>query len=276
MARQKLGQHFLIKGSVLERIAAAVCPKPCELVVEIGPGRGALTAKLLERAKRVVAIEIDPYLVEHLRAKFGESGRLEVVHADVLKAGLAQWSGAPIAGNLPYYITSPILEKVTRLRPPRAVFLVQKEVADRLAAQPGSRAYGFLTVQTAVYAKARVLFDVKPGAFHPPPKVDSAVVLLEPRESEAQITGVEDFLRFVGAAFRQKRKTIRNNLEPLYPAGSWPEAGLRAEQLSLEQFQEMYRRVQSSTTVRHDDCTPTLHEDIPRGDGSGRGHRLRK
>jgi 16S rRNA (adenine1518-N6/adenine1519-N6)-dimethyltransferase len=276
MSRQRLGQHFLIKGSVLERIAAAVCPEPCDVVVEIGPGRGALTAKLLDRAKRVVAIEVDPYLVEHLRNKFGASGRLEVVHADVLEADLAQWNGAPIAGNLPYYITSPILEKVTRLRFPRAVFLIQKEVADRLAAQPGSRAYGFLTVQTAVYAKTRVLFDVKPGAFHPPPKVDSAVVLLEPREADPEIASPEDFLRFVGAAFRQKRKTLRNNLEPLYPAGSWPEAGLRAEQLSLEQFREMYQRVPKAASERHDNCTPPRHEDIPGGDGSDRVHRVLK
>jgi 16S rRNA (adenine1518-N6/adenine1519-N6)-dimethyltransferase len=242
VARQRLGQHFLIKGSVLERIAAAVCPEPCELVLEIGPGRGALTEKLLKRAKRVVAVEIDPYLVEYLRRKFAGDSRFEVTQADVLEIDLSQWGRTPIAGNLPYYITSPILEKVTRLDFPRAVFLIQKEVAERLAAKPGTRAYGFLTVQTAIRANARVLFDVKPGSFHPPPKVDSAVVLLEPRVKALEIADPDDFVRFVGQCFRQKRKTIRNNLAPVEDAAGWPEAGLRAEQLSLEQFREMYER----------------------------------
>ncbi len=242
MPRRRLGQHFLIKGSVLERIAAAICPEPCELVIEIGPGRGALTEKLLKRAGRVVAVEVDPYLVEHLRSKFAGEPRLDVVQADVLDTDLARWGRAPIAGNLPYYITSPILEKVTRLDFPRAVFLIQKEVAERLAARPGSRAYGFLTVQTAVRAEARMLFGVKPGAFHPPPKVDSAVVLLEPRSRDLGISDRDDFVRFLGLCFHQKRKTIRNNLSPLYDAGSWPEAGLRAEQLSLEQLRDMYLR----------------------------------
>jgi 16S rRNA (adenine1518-N6/adenine1519-N6)-dimethyltransferase len=240
--RQRLGQHFLIKGSILERIAAAVCPEPCGLVIEIGPGRGALTERLLKRAGRLVAVEVDANLVEHLRRKFSGEPRLEVVHADVLETDLAQWGRAPIAGNLPYYITSPILEKVTRMEVPRAVFLIQKEVAERLAAGPGSRAYGFLTVQTALRAQARILFDVKPGAFHPPPKVDSAVVLLEPRPHNLEIADRDDFVRFLKQCFRQKRKTIRNNLSPVYDAGAWPEAGLRAEQLSLEQLRSMYLR----------------------------------
>jgi 16S rRNA (adenine1518-N6/adenine1519-N6)-dimethyltransferase len=114
VARQKLGQHFLIKGSVLERIAAAACPAPVDLVIEIGPGRGALTEKLLKRAGRVVAIELDSYLAAFLREKFAAEPRLEIVEADVLQTDLSQWSGAPVAGNLPYYITSPIIEKTMR------------------------------------------------------------------------------------------------------------------------------------------------------------------
>jgi 16S rRNA (adenine1518-N6/adenine1519-N6)-dimethyltransferase len=133
---QRLGQHFLVKGSILERIAAAACPDHVELVVEIGPGRGALTEKLLHRSSRVVAVELDPYLVDHLRGRF--DSRLEVVHQDVLACDLSQWPGAPIVGNLPYYITSPILEKVARLDYTRAVFLMQKEVAQRLVASPGA------------------------------------------------------------------------------------------------------------------------------------------
>jgi len=125
VSRQKLGQHFLIRGSVLERIAAAACPTPADLVIEIGPVRGALTEKLLKRAARVIAIELDPFLVEHLRRKFADEPRLEVVHADVLATDLAQWGCAPVAGNLPYYITSPIVEQSVRLGVPRAVFLMQ-------------------------------------------------------------------------------------------------------------------------------------------------------
>ena len=245
MSRQKLGQHFLIRGSLLERIAAAVCPAPTELVIEIGPGRGALTEKLLARAARVVAIELDPFLVEHLRRKFTPEPRLEIVHADVLATDLGRWGAAPVAGNLPYYIASPILEQTARSNAPRAVFLIQKEVADRLTAQPGGRDYGFLTVQTALFATARLLFAIKPAAFHPPPKVDSAVVLLEPHHRDWGVDR-EELLRFVGRCFAHKRKTIRNNLAEFYGrdvVDGWPEAGLRAEQLSPEEFAAMYARV---------------------------------
>lgn len=248
MSRQRLGQHFLIKGSILERIAAAACPAATDLVVEIGPGRGALTERLLKRAARVVAVEVDSYLVDHLRRKFAGAAHLEVVQADVLETDLTQWGRAVIAGNLPYYITSPILEKTVRVPFARAVFLVQKEVAERLAAQPGSRDYGYLTVQTAQFARARLLFGVKPGAFQPPPKVDSAVVLLEPRE-EAPVEDAEDFLGFVGRCFAHKRKTLRNNLAEEYGSARvsiWPEAGLRAEQVSLQGFREMYARLKEN------------------------------
>ena len=242
----KLGQHFLIRGSVLERIAAAACPEPQDLVVEIGPGRGALTGKLLERAARVVAVEIDGALVEHLRRKFAGEPRLEVVHADVLATDLGQWGRAAIAGNLPYYITSPIIERTLRLDIARAVFLVQKEVAERLAATPGHRAYGFLTVATALFADVRLLSTVKPAAFHPPPKVDSAVVLLEPRRRDLGLGDREAFLRFAALCFSHKRKTIRNNLAGVYgreAVDGWPEAGLRAEQIPLERLAEMFGRL---------------------------------
>ena len=241
MSRQKLGQHFLASGPILDRIAAAVCPEACPTVVEIGPGRGALTGRLLQRAGRVIAVELDANLADDLRSRF-PADRLQVISADILETDLSPWRDAPVAGNLPYYITSPIVEKVLRLRPPRAVFLIQKEVADRLTAKPGSRDYGFLTVQTAAMASARLLFGVRPGAFRPPPKVDSAVVLLEPRATELPVGDIEQFLGFVGRCFRQKRKTLRNNLHNVPGVGDWPEASMRAEQLSLEQFVEMYSR----------------------------------
>ncbi len=244
--RPKLGQHFLTQGSILHRIAASVCPAHEDLVIEIGPGKGALTEKLLQRAGRVIAIEVDYALVEHLRRKFAGESRLHVVHGDILQTDLAQWGRAPIAGNLPYYITSPILEKTVRLDVPRAAFLMQKEVAERLVAQPGQREYGYLTVQTALFADARILFEVKPGAFKPPPRVDSAVVLLEPHGRDFAVTDRAAFLRFVGHCFRQKRKMLRNNLGPIYGnamVDAWPEASQRAEKLSLQQFAEMYRRL---------------------------------
>jgi 16S rRNA (adenine1518-N6/adenine1519-N6)-dimethyltransferase len=171
-----------------------------------------------------------------------------VVHADVLATDLAQWGRAPVAGNLPYYIASPILQQTVRSSAPRAVFLIQKEVAERLVAQPGSRAYGFLTVSTALFASAKLLFEVKPAAFHPPPNVDSAVVLLEPHHRTWDVD-IRPLLSFVGRCFEHKRKTIRNNLAEFYGRESidaWPEAGLRAEQLSIEDFIGMYARIAAS------------------------------
>ena len=218
-------------------------------MVEIGSGKGALTEKLLKCAARVVAIEVDYELVDHLRRKFAGEPRLEIVHADVLQTDLAQWGRAPIAGNLPYYIASPIIEKTVRLDVPRAAFLIQKEVAERLIARPGGPEYGYLTVQTALFADVRLLFEVKPGAFLPPPKVDSAVVLLEPRARDLGLIDPDAFLRFVGHCFRQRRKMLRNNLGPVYGKeliDAWPEATLRAEKLSLEQFVDLYRRVEKA------------------------------
>ena len=231
---------------MLERIAALVCPQREKLVVEIGPGRGALTEKLLDRADRVVAVELDAALVEHLRRKFADEPRFEIVHGDVLETDLTQWGRAPVAGNLPYYITSPILERVAAIDIPRAVFLIQKEVAQRLVAQPGARDYGFLTVRTALFADVRLRFEVKPAAFFPPPKVDSAVVTLEPRQRDLGVSDPAAFLEFVGLCFRHKRKSLRNNLVEVYGKERidvWPEARLRAEQISLEGFAEMWRRV---------------------------------
>jgi 16S rRNA (adenine1518-N6/adenine1519-N6)-dimethyltransferase len=259
VARQKLGQHFLTRGSVLERIAAAACPRASApgAIIEIGPGRGALTARLLERATRVIAIEVDPYLAAHLRTRFAGEPRLGIVEADVLATDLEQWGRLPIVGNLPYYIASPIVEKTIRQGAPRAVFLIQKEVAERLVAQPGTRDYGFLTVETALFATARLLFEVKPAAFHPPPKVDSAVVLLEPRDAKWEIEDPDDFLKFVSLCFRQKRKTLRNNLAESVGreiVDAWPEAALRAEQIPVEGFVAMYRRLQAereSATDKH-------------------------
>jgi 16S rRNA (adenine1518-N6/adenine1519-N6)-dimethyltransferase len=253
---RRFGQHFLSRKSILDQIAAAACPDSEPLVLEIGPGRGALTEPLLERAKQVVAIEVDTPLIHYLRQRFHdavEEGRLTLVEGDILKTPLDGWGRAVIAGNLPYYITSPILETVFALGDNwvRAVFLVQAEVATRIAAGPGSRDYGYLSVLAQSHARAQILFPVPRAAFHPPPKVDSAVVLLEPRN--AADFGIEDrtsFLKFAGACFRQKRKTLRNNLLSLYGKERLdllPEGRLRAEQMGIAELAALQRRLKMET-----------------------------
>lgn len=245
-----LGQHFLFTESILEKIALAACPRTEPLVIEIGPGPGGLTGHLARRAGRLIAVELDAALAEGIRGRFAGQG-VEVSEGDVLETDLAQWGEAVVCGNLPYYITSPIIERVLALGPllRRAVFLVQKEVADRITAQPGNRDYGYLSVSVQARAKAEKLFTVKPGAFKPPPKVDSAVVRLTP-QTGLECADLAGFVRFAGLCFHMKRKTLRNNLAAAYPAETLrdlPEAGLRAEQLSVAQLIDLHRRMKAAS-----------------------------
>jgi 16S rRNA (adenine1518-N6/adenine1519-N6)-dimethyltransferase len=241
---RRLGQHFLFRKSILDRIAEAACGDRVPRVIEIGPGKGALTESLLTRADKVVAIEVDPHLVHYLQQKFRDridQGDLEVIEGDVLST---DFSGAVIAGNLPYYITSPILEKVFALGESwsRAVFLVQSEVAERLAAKPGTRDFSFLSVQTQVHADPKILFPVPRDAFRPPPKVDSAVVQLE-RRNLPEVPDPSAFLKFASMCFRHKRKTLRNNLYPVYEIAGTEQARLRAEQMSIPQLAALHANI---------------------------------
>lgn len=247
MARQKLGQHFLVSGKALERIAKAACGEHVPLAVEIGPGRGALTEKLLEHADRVAAIELDPELAEYLRARWP---RLELVEANALEVDWSQWGAGVLTGNLPYYIATPIISRY--LRAPgllsQAVFLIQKEVAERITAKPGGREYGYFSVECQFLAQADYLFTVAPGAFRPPPKVDSAVIRLTPRP-ELALKDVDGFLGFVSICFRQKRKTLRNNLAGAFSREAYesrPEIARRAEQLSVDELVDLYRALDKS------------------------------
>jgi 16S rRNA (adenine1518-N6/adenine1519-N6)-dimethyltransferase len=232
LARQKLGQHFLADQSVLRRIAVAACSTGEPLVTEIGPGKGALTEYLLERAARVVAIELDPELADHLSARFPQ---VDLIRGDALNADLG--TVGPIAGNLPYYGATPIMSRVLRLGRV-GTFLIQKEVAERMTAAKGSRDYGYYSVECQFFATVEYLFTVKPGSFRPPPKVDSAVIRITPRPA-LEVGDPEAFLRFVSRCFQHKRKTLRNNLG----VGDFPEAGLRAEQLTVAEFADLYKRL---------------------------------
>jgi 16S rRNA (adenine1518-N6/adenine1519-N6)-dimethyltransferase len=207
-------------------------------VVEIGPGRGALTERLLEHADRVAAIELDAALAEYLRSQYPG---LELVEGDALNVDWSQWGAGVLTGNLPYYIATPIVSRYLRnpglLR--HAVFLVQKEVAERITARPGTREYGYFSVECQFLARTELLFTVPPGAFRPPPKVDSAVIRLTPKDAGDKIADATRFLDFVSICFRQKRKTLRNNLRAAYD--SLPDLSQRAEELSVEELAGLYR-----------------------------------
>ena len=242
--RKRFGQHFLHDPAVLERIAQAIDPRPGENLVEIGPGPGALTTLLLQRAGSLDAVEIDRDLAALLRERFPRT--LTLHEADALRfdfAALARERGGPlrVVGNLPYNISTPLLfhllgaiGHVVDLH-----VMLQKEVVDRMAAQPGTEHYGRLGVMLAPHVDVHWLFDVGPGAFQPPPRVWSAVarlvVLPRPRFDLP-----DAYARIVAAAFSQRRKTIRNSLRGLVPPDAWSATGVdpgaRPETLAPRQF----------------------------------------
>jgi 16S rRNA (adenine1518-N6/adenine1519-N6)-dimethyltransferase len=254
--KPKLGQNFLGDAQAIDRIVHALGELRGETVVEIGPGRGAITRALAAQAGHVIAIELDIALAGQLRSQFPPQ-RVTVIQADVLGfdfAGAATQAGRRlvVAGNLPYYITSPILLKLAENHEAldRAVLMVQREVADRIVAGPGSRDYGVLSVTVQMYGPVEPLFSLPPGAFSPPPDVYSTVFRwhFAPRFAELGVIE-EDFFQFVRRAFAHKRKTLANNLraagfaqeiiQASFSRASVP-AQARAEALSLQELARLW------------------------------------
>jgi 16S rRNA (adenine1518-N6/adenine1519-N6)-dimethyltransferase len=271
--KPKLGQHFLNDPSVALRIVEALGDVSQSTVLEIGPGGGALTSMLGRRARRVIAIETDRVLAAQLRMKFSLVPNLEIIEGDILAVDLDTIFGpkpgttrpgmeqAPervrVVGNLPYFITSDILLRLFKYRKyfETIVLMVQKEVADRLAAHPGTKDYGLISATAQMYSRVEQLFVVPPGAFLPPPKVHSAVVrlTLTPRLEKLGVDEGE-FIPFLKLGFAQKRKTLWNNLKVQYKpealTGAMKKARIdlsaRAEVLSLEQAAALFRELTPS------------------------------
>ena len=269
-AKKSLGQHFLHERGVIDRLLLAIAPQPGDRIVEIGPGQGALTFPLLRRHGALTAIEFDRDLLAPLTAQAPAHGALRLIHSDVLEVDLsalasdlaAETPGAAgddgrirLVGNLPYNLSSPILfhalDYAAAVRDMH--FMLQKEVVDRMAAEPGNKVYGRLSVMLQAYCRVSALFKVPPGAFRPPPKVDSAVVRLVPR-APAEI-GIDDarvFAAVVRDAFGQRRKTLRNALSAqcdealIAAAGIDPQ--LRAERLSVADFVRLANRAAAART----------------------------
>ncbi len=270
--RPKLGQNFLADANAAARIVEALGDFSSATVLEIGPGRGALTGLLADRAGRVVAIEVDRVLAAQLGMQLAKRKNVEVIEGDILAIDLstlialqpgdlvprlAAPSKALVVGNLPYYITSPILMRLFRFAGliERMVITVQREVAARIAARPGSREYGVLSAVTQLYARVEKLFTLPPGAFSPAPKVHSTVLRLtvQPR-AQALDVPADEFVEFLKLCFAQKRKTLANNLKAAYGKeavrGALAAAGVRrdarAEALTLEQTAKAFRALRAS------------------------------
>lgn len=270
--KPKLGQHFLTSPDVAARIVDALGDVSESTVLEIGPGRGILTSQLAKRARRLIALELDRVLAAQLRLNFGMARNVEILEADVLAIdfdslfGLKPGLGRPgmefkpqparVVGNLPYYITSDILLRLFEFSKyfESIVIMVQKEVADRVAAEPGGSDYGVLSATAQLYARVEKLFTLPPGAFSPPPKVHSTVLRLtiDPQQERLGVAG-DGFIDFLRLSFGQKRKTLWNNLREQYGETGLKRAlahadvrpTARAETLSLEQSAAVYRALRN-------------------------------
>jgi len=276
--KPKLGQHFLASDSFATQIVDALGDTSQSTVLEIGPGRGVLTSLLAKRARRLIAVELDRVLAAQLRLRFGMFPNVEVIEADILSVDFDSLFGpkpglrrpgiefrpepAKVIGNLPYYITSDILLRLFDYSKyfETIVVLVQREVADRIAAEPGSRDYGLLSATAQLYARVEKLFTLPPAAFAPPPKVHSIALRLTiaPRQKELGLDGdtsvQSGFIDFLKLSFGQKRKTLWNNLKSSYPeprlraalAQARVKPAARAETLTLEQSAALFRALRNS------------------------------
>jgi 16S rRNA (adenine1518-N6/adenine1519-N6)-dimethyltransferase len=271
-SKPKMGQHFLASEDVAARVVDALGDVSQSTVLEIGPGRGIMTSLLARRARRLIAVELDRVLAAQLRLKFGMTRNVEIIEADVLaidfdslfgpKPGLSQPGielkpePVTVVGNLPYYITSDILLRLFEFSKyfDSLVIMVQREVADRIAAEPGGRDYGMLSATAQLYARVEKLFTLPPGAFVPPPKVHSTVLRLtiDPQQEKLGVAG-DGFIDFLRLSFGQKRKTLWNNLKLKYEgaelkralAEAKVKATARAETLSLEESAAVYRALRA-------------------------------
>ncbi len=242
--RKRFGQHFLHAPAVIERIAGAINPREEDTLVEIGPGEGALTAALLQRIRFLHAVELDRDLVPRLQQRFG--GALKIHQADALRfdfSTLANERGLRVVGNLPYNISTPLIFHLlsTPARILDMTFLLQLEVVQRLAASPGNKTYGRLSVMAQYHCRVEALFQVSPGSFRPPPKVHSALVRLTPSNPIPWPANDEAvFANLVNQAFAQRRKTLGRALAGRIPPPAFEIAGIdprrRAETLSVAEF----------------------------------------
>lgn len=245
--RKRFGQHFLHDTSVVERIVSALQLKSTDQVIEIGPGLGALTTHLLPLLNHLEVVELDRDLIPELKNSCATLGKLIVHQADALEfnfAGLTtQEKSLRIVGNLPYNISTPLLfHLLTQAQWIKDMhFMLQKEVVDRITAEPGSHAYGRLSVMVQYHCHTEALFVVKPGAFTPPPQVDSAILRLIPYlEPVYKVLDLKTFAEIVRLAFNQRRKTLRNSMRTVLTEQQWQmlsiDSGLRAEQLNVQQY----------------------------------------
>lgn len=260
--KKSLGQNFLQDDYTIEAIADLCGAGPGDTVVEIGPGLGVLTDALAERAGRVVAVELDDRLIPVLRAKFALVPNVEIVHQDILKFDWSSVRGEDtggrlyVVGNLPYYITTPILLGILEKDVPaeKITVMVQREVADRIAAGPGGKDYGVLSISLQYYGRTQKVLDVPREFFSPVPNVDSAVVVLE-RKKERELSGSaeEKFFRLVKQAFSQRRKTLQNSLSGFEGRSKQDIATIlnkqgidplcRAETLSVQDYIELSKEI---------------------------------
>jgi 16S rRNA (adenine1518-N6/adenine1519-N6)-dimethyltransferase len=259
--RKSLGQHFLTDKDVLQRIADSAELNDGDTLLEIGPGRGALTDLLVDRVKRLVAIEYDRALAAQLTERYASRKNVQIIQADVLSVRFGELARGPykLLGNVPYYITTPIIfQALEKPRPDIAVYLVQREVAERLVAPPGGGDYGALTVNVGAVADVEILFKVPGSAFRPPPKVESAVVRVTPKANA--LVGAkqeEGFRAFVQSVFTMRRKQLQRILRsianlPPEEAERWlNEVGIaptaRPETLSVEDFARLFSQRRGSS-----------------------------